>query len=49
MHTDFPSHKTFVLPPAKQRVVFGMMTDPNPNHEIAFALRDRTILNPSAG
>jgi hypothetical protein len=32
-------------PPAKQRVVFRMMTDPNPNHEIAFALRDRAVMN----
>jgi hypothetical protein len=32
-------------PLAKQRVVFGMMTDPNPNHEIAFSLRDRTVMN----
>src|SRR5438105_2572188 len=34
-----------LTPPTKQRVVFRMMTDPNPNHEIAFALRDRAVMN----
>ena len=46
MKTDFPLHRTSnrLLPLAKQRVVFRMMPSPNPNH-IAFALRDRTVMN----
>jgi hypothetical protein len=34
-----------LAPLAKQRVVFRMMSYPNPNYEIAFTLRNRPVMN----
>jgi len=48
MKTDFVRKSKQSTLPAKQCVVFRVMTDPNPNHEIAFALRDCAVMNSNA-
>lgn len=50
---DYADENGFVVdvsrsPSMKQRVVFGMMTDPNPNHELTFSVRDRAVMNSNA-